>query len=770
MTKQLIIVESPTKAKSVKKYMGSAFQVKASVGHIKDLPVSKLGVDVEKGFEPTYQVIKGKKKVVDEIVEAASTASNVYIATDPDREGEAIAWHVAEEIEASLKGKSKKGKGKEGKEKVKGKKEKVQIHRVLFHEITPKAVKEAIAKPVVLDKNLYEAQQARRILDRLVGYKISPILWNKVQRGLSAGRVQSVAVRIICDREAAIKAFVPKEYWSIVASLSGSKPPPFEAKLIEKAGEKFEINDKKTADAVTSALDRADFVLQKITKQERRRHPVAPFTTSKLQQEAARKLGFSVKKTMTLAQQLYEGMDLGDGPVGLITYMRTDSVRASDDSVAWAREHIVEKYGKETLPEKPNTYKNKRGAQDAHEAIRPTSGAHAPDAVKEYLDKDQFRLYELIWKRFLASQMNSAVYDQTIFDIKAGEFLLRSTGQIMKFAGFMSVYMEGIDEEAEKDEEENPTLPLLTEGEKLKLKSLQPNQHFTQPPPRFTEASLVKELEEQGIGRPSTYASIMGTIQDKEYVKKDQGRFFPTRLGEVVNELLITNFPEILEVKFTAQMEGELDDVEEGRLKWTDALADFYKPFSKTLARAEKDMVNLKQQAIETEFKCEKCGKPMVIKWGRHGEFLACSAYPDCKSTREFSRAEDGTLSLKAAETTTEVCEKCGAPMVIKRGRFGKFLACSAYPECKTTKAMSIGVKCPLCGSEAVARRGRGGKSFYGCSSYPNCKFVSWYKPVNEKCPKCGSEYLIEKYTKKDGAQTVCPNKECDFKKEPPAK
>lgn len=765
MTKSLIIVESPTKAKAIKKYMGSAFTVKASVGHVKDLPVSKLGVDVEKNFEPTYQIIKGKKKIVDEIVAAAALASNVYLATDPDREGEAIAWHLAEEIRGH-KPEVKKGKKGAGKKQKAKKAAGPRVQRVLFHEITPKSVKEAIAKPVELDKNLFDAQQARRILDRLVGYKISPILWDKVQRGLSAGRVQSVAVRIICEREAEIKAFVAQEYWSVVASLEGGTPPPFEAKLIEAAGKKVEIKNKGEADKIVTELGKSTFTLSKITRQERRRHPVPPFTTSKLQQEAARKLGFTTKRTMMLAQQLYEGIELGDGGiVGLITYMRTDSVRVSESAIAEARAHIAEKYGAETLPEGPNYYRNKRGAQDAHEAVRPTSLEYTPEYVKGFLDKDQARLYELIWKRFLASQMNSAVYDQTIFNIAAGSYLLRATGQVMKFAGFMSVYLEGVDVEGERDEEENPTLPELTEGEKLKLHELKPNQHFTQPPPRFTEASLVKELEEQGIGRPSTYSSIMSTIQEKNYAKKEQGKFFPTQLGGIVNDLLVQNFPEILDVKFTAQMEEELDDVEEGKRKWTSALEDFYGPFAKTLARAGRQMKNLKKQAIETDVICEKCGQKMVIKWGRHGEFLACSKYPDCKSTREFVRDDDGNIKLKEKETTTEICEKCGAPMLIKRGRFGKFLACSGYPECKTTKSIGVGVKCPDCGGEVVTRRGKGGRSFYGCGNYPNCKFVSWDKPVPEACPKCGNPYLVEKYSKKDGASVGCPKKECGFKK-----
>ena len=764
MTKSLIIVESPTKAKAIKKYMGSAFVVKASVGHIKDLPRSKLGVDVENDFEPTYQTIKGKKKVVDEIVNAAKSCDKVYLATDPDREGEAIAWHIAEEIRGISKTKPKPKSSKTKKDAGK----KIEVSRVLLHEITPKAVKAAIAAPAKLDSNLYESQQARRILDRLVGYKISPILWKKVGRGLSAGRVQSVAVRIICEREQEIKNFKAEEYWSILVNLEGSKAPAFESKLNKIEDKKPEIGSKADADSILKDLKGTKYTLDKITRQERKRHPVPPFTTSKLQQEAARKLGFSAKKTMMLAQQLYEGVDLGDGIVGLITYMRTDSVRVSEDALNEVRKYIEERFGKESLPEKPNVYKNKKGAQDAHEAIRSTAVENSPDSVKNFLSKDQLRLYDLIWKRFIASQMTSAVYDQTIFDITTAsqkKYQFRSTGQVMKFAGFMSVYMEGVDEEAEKDEEENPTLPLLNEGEDLKLHKIIPNQHFTQPPPRFTDASLVKELEEKGIGRPSTYASILSVIQDKHYVNKELKRYFPTRLGEIVNDLLVENFPDILDVKFTAQMEEELDDVEEGKLKWVDALRDFYKPFSKTLKKAEKEMTNLKAQATPTDVTCEKCGKPMVVKWGRHGEFLACSAYPDCKSTREFVRDDSDNIKIKVAEETDEKCEKCGADMVVKRGRFGKFLACSKYPECKTTKAIGIGVKCPECGCDLVSRRSRKGRNFYGCSGYPKCNFATWSKPVAEECPNCKNPYLEEKYSKESGVQIVCPKKECGFKK-----
>lgn len=773
MTKSLVIVESPAKAKTIKKYLGSGYTVKASVGHIKDLPPSKLGVDIEAGFEPTYQVIKGKAKIVKEIVDAAMKSDAVYLAPDPDREGEAIAWHISEEIKSVCKPKKavKKGAKKDSK-KTKEKDSEASsgpiIKRILFNEITSKAIKEAIKKPLELDQNLFDAQQARRILDRLVGYQISPILWDKVRRGLSAGRVQSVAVRIICEREELIKAFIPQEYWSIVAKLEGSKPPPFEAKLIEVGGKKAEIGTGEAADSILKKLKKGPFILTKIAKQERRRHPVPPFITSKIQQEAARKLGFTAKKTMTLAQQLYEGIDIGgdEGTVGLITYMRTDSIRVSDDAITEVRELIKERFGADYLPGTPNVYKSRKGAQDAHEAIRPTSMVHTPESLKEFLDKDQLKLYDLIWKRFIASQMTSAIFDATSFDIKCADCLMRATGQVMKFAGFIAVYIEGQDEVDEKDEEENPTLPDLKEGEELKNLGLEPHQHFTQPPPRFTEASLVKELEEKGIGRPSTYASIMSTIQEKEYVEKREGRFFPTRLGDIVNGLLVGSFPDILDVQFTAQMEQELDDVEDGKRGWTDILKDFYGPFGKALERAKEHMKDVKRQEIETDVKCEKCGSAMVIKWGRRGEFLACSKYPDCKSTKEFRHGEDGEIVIVKEETTNEVCPKCGAPMAVKRGRFGTFLACSKYPDCKTTKSITTGVKCPECNEgDLVQRQSKRGKAFYSCERYPKCKFAMWDKPVGEKCPLCGNPYLVEKYTKKDGAVVKCPAKDCGYKK-----
>ncbi len=768
MSKKLVIVESPAKAKTIGKYLGKGFAVKASIGHIKDLPTKTLGVDLKKNFEPTYEVIKGKKKVIDEIKEAAASSEAVYLATDPDREGEAIAFHIADEIKEKGKKTKKSASKKKTKEDSK-KEEGIPVYRVLFNEITKKSVQEAISKPQELDQKLFDAQQARRVLDRLVGYQISPLLWDKVQRGLSAGRVQSVAVRIICEREEEIAKFVATEYWSIQTRLEGSQKPLFVAKLIGKEGEKIEVNKGEEAEKIKKDLEKANYVLKEVIKKERKRHPFPPFITSKLQQEAARKLGFTAKKTMMLAQRLYEGVELGEGDVvGLITYMRTDSTRISNDALDEVRGFIVEKYGKDFLPDHANIYKTKKAAQDAHEAIRPTSMANTPENVAPFLEKDALKLYDLIWKRFVACQMTSAVFDQTTFNIQASSYDLRATGSVLKFAGFISVYMEGKDEgNAEEDDEAEKTLPDLAEGESLKLHEIIPEQHFTQPPPRFTEASLVKELEEKGIGRPSTYASILSVIQDKKYATKQEGKFYPSELGKIVNKLLTENFPDILNVQFTAKMEEELDEVEEGKIAWTQALTDFYGPFSQTLQKAKVNMKDIKRQEIATEFACEKCGKPMVVKWGRHGEFMACSGYPECKSTKEIQRGEGGKITPQETPTTDEKCEKCSSPMIVKRGRFGVFLACSAYPNCKSTKAISIGVNCPECNSPLAERRSKRGKSFYGCTGYPKCTFALWDKPLNEACPQCGSKYLLQKYSKKDGAKIKCPNKECDYEKLP---
>lgn len=755
MAQSLVIVESPAKAKTIKKYLGRSFRVLASIGHVKDLPTKELGVDVEKNFTPTYVTVRGKSKTLKQITDAAMTAADVYLAPDPDREGEAIAWHIAEEIQQAAKQKKKKSPA---------------IHRALFHEITSGAVKRAIETPGTLNSHLYEAQQARRILDRLVGYQISPLLWEKVRRGLSAGRVQSVVVRMVCEREAEVAAFTAEEYWSVLAKLEGSKAPAFEAKLISINEEKISIGNEGVAKKVVTALHREKFLLQTITQKERKRHPTPPFTTSKLQQEAARKLGFTAKKTMALAQMLYEGIELGgdDGHVGLITYMRTDSVRVAPSALDEVRAYIRDRFSKESLPAEPNFYKGKKGAQDAHEAIRPTSVQYPPEAVASYLERDLLRLYDLIWKRFVASQMTPAVFDQTAFDIAAGKHLLRATGQVLRFPGFIAVYMEDVDDAAEKDEEENPTLPNLSEGETLKLLELTPHQHFTQAPPRYTEASLVKALEELGIGRPSTYASIMGTIQEKDYVKKQENRFFPSELGKLVNELLVASFPNILDVGFTARMEEELDEVEEGRRTWVSALEDFYGPFEKTLASAKKKMRDVKREVVATSYRCEKCGSSMVIKWGRHGEFLACSAYPECRTTKEFRRSDSGAIEIVEKKTTDAVCDQCGSPMVVKRGRFGEFLACSRYPDCKATRSIGTGVACPNGdGGELVQRRTKRGRYFYGCNKYPQCTYAVWDKPVPGPCPQCGHPILVEKYSKKTQTTSLaCPQKECSYRRE----
>jgi DNA topoisomerase I len=749
--KSLVIVESPAKAKTIAKYLGKNYTVKASVGHIMDLPKSKLGVDIEKDFEPKYIVIKGKAPVVKELKSAAKKADRILLATDPDREGEAIAAHVAEVISGSIKD--------------------AEVYRVLFNEITKKAILLAIEHPGKVDVNKVDAQQARRVLDRLVGYQISPILWKKVQRGLSAGRVQSVALRLICEREEEIKAFVPEEFWSLTALLEGKTPPQFEAKLIKRDEEKLRVKNNEEAQKILADLQGRPYSVAKVEKKERRRNPVPPFTTSKLQQEAGRKLGFTAKRTMGIAQSLYEGVDVGkEGTVGLITYMRTDSTRVGKEAQDEARELIASKYGKDYLPDKPPVYASAKSAQEAHEAIRPTSVMREPDVIKKYLENDQYKLYKLIWNRFVASQMNPAVIDQTSVDIKAGDYTFRATGSVVKFPGFMAVYMEEKPEDQVSDDENGEAvLPPLTEGEALTLIKLDPKQHFTQPPPRFSEALLVKTLEEKGIGRPSTYAAIISTIQDRHYVQKVENKFRPTELGVLVSDLLVNHFPVVMDVAFTARMEEELDKIEEGQMRWVDAVRDFYKPFSESLEKAQAEMKDFKSEQTPTDITCEKCGKPMIIKWGRNGQFLACSGYPDCKNTKPFVRKENGEVEAAPEETTDEKCPKCGSPMVIKRGRFGKFLACSRYPECNHTQGMSTGVTCPEDGGKIVERRSRFGKVFYSCSNYPTCKFAIWYKPVLRPCPQCGAPFLVEKYSKKTGPYIACLKKECGYKEEPKA-
>jgi DNA topoisomerase-1 len=748
--KSLVIVESPAKAKTIAKYLGKDYTVKASVGHVMDLPKSKLGVDIEKDFEPSYIQIKGKGPVVKELKAAAKKADRILLATDPDREGEAIAYHVAEVLSGSSKT--------------------AEVYRVLFNEITKKAILQSIEHPGKIDIDKVDAQQARRVLDRLVGYQISPILWKKVRRGLSAGRVQSVALRLICEREEEIKAFVPEEFWSLTALLEGKLPPQFEAKLLKKDEEKLKVKNNDEVQKILVDLQGATYSVSKIDKKERRRNPVPPFTTSKLQQEGGRKLGFTSKRTMGIAQSLYEGVDLGkEGTVGLITYMRTDSTRVGKEAQDEAREFIVNKYGKDYLPEKPPVYASAKSAQEAHEAIRPTSVLREPDAIRQYLEPDQYKLYKLIWNRFVASQMNPAVIDQTSVDVKAGDYTFRATGSVVKFPGFMAVYMEEKSEDQTPSEEENgeAVLPPLNEGETLSLIKLDPKQHFTQPPPRFSEALLVKTLEEKGIGRPSTYAAIISTIQERDYVNKVENKFRPTELGFLVNDLLVNHFPEVMDVAFTAKMEEELDKIEEGHMRWVDAVRDFYKPFSESLEKAQAEMKNFKAEQVPTDIACEKCGKPMVVKWGRNGQFLACSGYPDCKTTRPFVRNENGVVEAAPEETTDEKCPKCGSAMMIKRGRFGKFLACSRYPECKYTQGMSTGVLCPEDGGKLVERRSRFGKMFYSCSNYPDCKFAIWNKPIPRPCPQCNAPFLVEKYSKKTGLSITCMKKDCDYKEEP---
>ena len=744
--KALVIVESPSKAKTIQKYLGREYIVKASVGHIKDLPKSKLGVDPKKGFEPDYQVIPAKVKVIEELKKAAALVPELFLATDPDREGEAIAWHINEELKA------------------RGKK----VHRVLFNSITKAAVLEAIANPQKLDTDKYHAQQARRILDRLVGYKISPLLWDKVRRGISAGRVQSVALRLVVDRETEIKAFKPEEYWKVQGTFS-KDGIDFDANLFKIDGKDPELPNKATVEEILNAAQGASWKISSIEYKERSRKPTAPFITSRLQQEAARKLGFSAKKTMTLAQKLYEGSDLGDlGTHGLITYMRTDSVRTEPAALQSVREYITEQYGKDHLPAEPNIYKSKKSAQDAHEAIRPASLEFFPEKVRPFLEKDSFRLYQLIWNRFVASQMNPAVYDQTAIDILAKDKVgraqqFRATGSVLKFAGFTAVY--GDTEDDNKDDDSKVLkLPKLTEGDGVAAKNLNPTQHFTQGPPRYTDASLIRELEEKGIGRPSTYATILSNIQDREYVEKRETRFYPSELGTVVTELLVASFPDILNSEFTASMEDQLDSIAEGKSDWKKTLQTFWKPFEKTLEQAKIDMKNVKRQEVPTDIKCEKCTHTMVIKWGKLGSFLACSNYPECKNTQDFKKDEQGNIVIVPKEFTDKKCEKCGNPMVIKGGKFGKFLACSDYPNCKFTDAVTLGIHCPMCEPGEIAQRqSRYRRVFFSCNKWPKCTFATWDKPIEKACPQCKFPILTEKITKRAGLMHKCCKKECGF-------
>ena len=772
MVKSLVIVESPAKAKTIQKYLGKGFTVEASLGHVKDLPKSTLGVDTSNEFETDYVVIPGKEKVLARLKKLAGPMDAIFLAPDPDREGEAIAAHLAFELGGN--GHLKKGK----KKKKEDPDTPPRIQRVTFNEITKRAVQAAFEHPRAIDQNLVDAQQARRVLDRLVGYQVSPLLWDKVRRGLSAGRVQTVALRLIVEREREIKAFEKKEYWTIDAHLAASKPPAFDARFLGKGEEKIEVTNGEDAEKIRAAIERADWLVRSVDKKERRRNAAPPFTTSKLQQDSSRKLRFSVKRTMMIAQRLYEGVELGEeGLVGLITYMRTDSTRVAPEAIQEVREYVGKEYGAAYLPETPNTYKEKKDSQGAHEAIRPTSAMRHPDQVKQYLKEDEFKVYKLIWQRFVASQIMPAVFDQTTVDIdakaKSGDiYWFRVTGSVMKFDGFLRVYEESKEGKDEEDEELKHKLPALEAGQKLTLKELKPEQHFTEPPPRYNEASLVKELEERGIGRPSTYSAILSTIQERQYVQKLGGKFTPTEIGLVVTDLLVENFRDIFDVAYTAGLEEKLDEIEEGKEKWTETLAEFYKKFTKDLKYAEKHMENIKRMEKPTDEKCEKCGAPLVIKWGRHGSFYACSTYDKedpntCTFTKEnpINLPDLDSADVQETGAAEEYCENCGRVMVLKRGRFGQFMACTGYPDCKTTRRLDQGKKvpdipldepCPKCGRNMMIRHGRYGE-FTACSGYPECKYVK-QNFIGVKCPECKEGDLVEKRARKGNTFYGCGN------------
>ena len=794
MAKNLLIVESPAKARTIKKYLGPDFKVMASVGHLVDLPVQRVGVDLEDNFQPEYVTIKGKGKILRDLKKAGKEAQAIYLAPDPDREGEAIAWHIAQEV----KGGDRK------------------IFRVLFNELTAKAIREAVAFPQTLNRAKFESQQARRILDRLVGYLISPLLWTKVRGGLSAGRVQSVALKMICDREREIHAFESQEYWSLTAHLESEEPPPFEARLSRYDDKKIDLRTKEQTQKIISEVEDQAFKVGKVSRRKKRKNPPPPFITSLLQQEAYGRLGFPAKKTMSLAQNLYEGIDLGErGQIGLITYMRTDSFRLSDDAVSEVRDFISKTFGGDYLPTKPNRFKSRKGAQEAHEAIRPTSVGLDPKTLSPYLTRDQLALYSLIWKRFVSCQMKPAVLDQTIVEVVSGRATFTASGSVFLFKGFTAVYEEGSNN-SEHEKNGEGRLPPLEEGRILKLIRLEPAQHFTQPPPRFSEAPLIKALEENGIGRPSTYATILANITGREYVSIEKRRFKPTELGFMITELLVKNFPDILDTAFTAQMETNLDKIERSEVQWTSVIEKFYEPFEKNLKKAQQEM----RGEILTEIACSKCNRPMSIKSGRNGLFLACTGFPECKSTANFIRDDKGKIvpePIPKLGSEEGACETCGRPMVVKKGKFGPFLACSGYPECKNTRAMGskaskeirtglVQSKCNACGARMavkvnragqrflacenypactyteplstevpcpdkdcqgtlVERTSKKGRKFYGCNQYPRCRFAMWDEPFDDVCPKCGTRILGLK--RREGVEPilVCRRKGCGFTK-----
>jgi len=752
VNKPLVVVESPTKVRTIKKYLGNDYKVVSTVGHIKDLPANKIGINIEEGFEPEYVSIPGKQKVISNLKKEAGDSTDIYLASDPDREGEAIAWHTADVLK-------KKGR---------------LFHRVLFHELTKNAILAAIAAPEKLNESKFEAQQTRRILDRLVGYQVSPVLWKKVKRGLSAGRVQSVALRIICERERSIQSFISEEYWSITAHLETDDKSAFIAKLVKKNGKKIDIPNEETSSGITNELYKTSFIAEKVQKKSTVRNPLPPFITSKLQQEAITKLKFSAKKTMTVAQQLYEGIDLGPGePVGLITYMRTDSTRISKESAEEALRLINETFGDKYSLKEPRFFKNTKKVQDAHEAIRPSSVYNTPEKVAPHLSKDQLELYTLIWKRFVASQMTQAIIDKVTVSISAGPYIFNANGSTVRFPGFMTLYISADDD---VEEEKKKMLPDISEGMALTLNKLEPKQHFTLPPPRFSEASLVKELEENGIGRPSTYAAILSTIREKGYVDFLKGYFRPSELGFIVNDLLVESFPNIFNVDFTARMEDDLDRIEGMDAKALDVLSRFYESFKKELDKASEEMLSVKGVGFPTGLKCPECGNELKIKVGKNGHFLACSSYPECSYSRDYQRDEKGAIlpvSPPSSEATDLVCEKCHKPMVLKHGKYGDFFACSGYPDCKNTQSsntngrtQTTGIKCPEnnCSGEIFEKKSKRGKTFFGCSRFPECKFATWDKPVAKECPSCGAKFLLEKTTKKSGSYDYCITVECGYR------
>jgi DNA topoisomerase I len=760
MAKNLLIVESPAKTRTLKKFLGRQYAVEASLGHVRDLAKGKKNdIGIGPDYEPRYVVMEDKKEVVKKLKQAAKDAEMVYLAPDPDREGEAIAWHIAEILN----------------------KDPESIRRVTFNEITKPAVLKALENTRDIDYRKVDAQQTRRVLDRMMGFRLSPLLWEKVKQGLSAGRVQSVALKMVCDRQAEIDAFNPEEYWILGASLKATQPPPFSARLHKIDGKKAEVTNGTDAAKIVRDLEGGRFTVGKVEKKESKQRPSPPFITSRLQQEAARRYGFAVKRTMALAQGLYEGREVGDrGSIGLITYMRTDSTRVADEALEGAREFIGTAYGADSLPEKPNVYQSKKGAQDAHEAIRPTSFDLPPDAVRGFLKEDEWKLYKLIWDRFIASQMLPAIFDVTQVDVENGPYVLRVSGRVLRRPGFLAVYRETPDEDAAattEEAEEGAMLPPLSEGEALELVKLDSEQKFTQPPAQYSEATLVKALEENGIGRPSTYATILSTLAERDYAEKVEGRFNPSMLGRLVNTMLQSGFHDILNEGYTASLEEQLDLIEDGQVEWKQAVADFDQKFSKDLETAGEQMPNVKREGVPLDENCPECGAQLRMRFGRFGPFVACSNYPECKYTRNFEEpaaaapaSADGDGTGAAAEEEIPPCENCGRPMALKRSRFGTFYGCTGYPECKNLRKTGpkaeppkpTGVPCPDCGKgEIEEKRSRRGKTFWSCNRYPDCKFSLWKKPVNRPCPECGAAFLMEKVTKKAGAQYVCNTEGC---------